>query len=160
MVYQPQRSFVGRAPGNVVPNQVGKQGGGTGEEPGETAGVPTGNIDTVLGVILEMNQGAWPAHLGEAPVPKVVISPRHPKGPRELDVPVDPVALAAGDHNGSTLYQHQRFNAVVRGQGQVEVALRDGLAAVMIGLAAQESARTGQAISMVDGDYDLSLALS
>ncbi|MDP4623281.1 MAG: Gfo/Idh/MocA family oxidoreductase, partial [Hydrogenophaga sp.] len=62
----------------------------------------------------------WPAHLGEAPVPKVVISPRHPKGPRELDVPVDPVALAAGDHNGSTLYQHQRFNAVVRGQGQVE----------------------------------------
>jgi predicted dehydrogenase len=102
----------------------------------------------------------WPEHLGEAPVPKVVISPRHPKGPRELDVPVDPVALAAGDHNGSTLYQHQRFNAVVRGQGQVEVALRDGLAAVMIGLAAQESARTGQAISMVDGDYDLSLALS
>ena len=102
----------------------------------------------------------WPAHLGEAPVPKVVISPRHPKGPRELDVPVDPVALAAGDHNGSTLYQHQRFNAVVRGQGQVEVALRDGLAAVMIGLAAQESARTGQAISLVDGDYALSLSLS
>ncbi len=97
----------------------------------------------------------WPAHLGEAPVPKVVISPRHPKGPRELDVPVDPVALAAGDHNGSTLYQHQRFNAVVRGQGQVEVALGDGLAAVMIGLAAQESARTGQAISMVDGDFSL-----
>ena len=97
----------------------------------------------------------WPAHLGEAPVPKVVISPRHPKGPRELDVPVDPVALAAGDHNGSTLYQHQRFNAVVRGQGQVEVALRDGLAAVMIGLAAQESARVGQAISLVDGDFSL-----
>jgi predicted dehydrogenase len=97
----------------------------------------------------------WPAHLGEAPVPKVVISPRPPKGPRELDVPVDPVALAAGDHNGSTLYQHQRFNSVVRGQGEVEVALRDGLAAVMIGLAAQESARTGQAISLVDGDFSL-----
>ena len=101
----------------------------------------------------------WPAHLGEAPVPKVVISPRHPKGPRELDVPVDPVALAAGDHNGSTLYQHQRFNAVVRGQGQVEVALRDGLAAVMIGLAAQESARIGQAISLVDGPYAMSSIL-
>jgi predicted dehydrogenase len=102
----------------------------------------------------------WPEHLGEAPVPKVVISPRHPKGPRELDVPVDPVALAAGDHNGSTLYQHQRFNAVVRGQGQVEVALRDGLAAVMIGLAAQESARIGQAISLVDSDYALTRVLS
>jgi predicted dehydrogenase len=97
----------------------------------------------------------WPAHLGPAPVPKVVISPREPKGPRELDVPVDPVALAAGDHNGSTFYQHQRFNAVVRGQGQVEVTLRDGLAAVMMGLAAQESARTGQAIDLTQGDYAL-----
>ena len=98
----------------------------------------------------------WPAHLGEPPVPKVVISPREPKGPRELDVPVDPVALAAGDHNGSTLYQHQRFNAVVRGQGPVEVTLRDGLAAVVIGLAAQESARTGQAVDLLKGTYGLS----
>lgn len=98
----------------------------------------------------------WPDHLGQPPVPKVVISPRHPKGPRELDVPVDPVALAAGDHNGSTLYQHQRFNAVVRGEGQVEVTLKDGLAAVVMGLAAQESARTGQAIGLTEGDYALS----
>jgi myo-inositol 2-dehydrogenase/D-chiro-inositol 1-dehydrogenase len=97
----------------------------------------------------------WPAHLGEPPVPKVVISPRAPKGPRELDVPVDPVALAAGDHNGSTFYQHQRFNAVVRGVGQVEVGLKDGLAAVLMGLAAQESARTGQAIDLTQGAYAL-----
>jgi hypothetical protein len=97
--------------------------------------------------------------LGDAPIPKVVISPREPKGPRELDVPVDPVALAAGDHNGSTLYQHQRFNAVVRGQGTVEVGLADGLAAVLMGLAAQASARTGQAISLTEGDYALSLNL-
>ncbi len=93
-------------------------------------------------------------------MPKVVISPRDPKGPWELDVPVDPVALAAGDHNGSTLYQHQRFNAVVRGEGQVEVGLNDGLAAVMMGLAAQESARTGQAISLLDGDFSLKYLLS
>jgi predicted dehydrogenase len=98
----------------------------------------------------------WPEHLGEPPVPKVVISPREPKGPRELDLPVDPVALAAGDHNGSTLYQHQRFQAVVRGQGQVEVELSDGLKAVLMGLAAQESARTGQAIDLTQGEYRLS----
>jgi myo-inositol 2-dehydrogenase/D-chiro-inositol 1-dehydrogenase len=98
----------------------------------------------------------WPGHLGEAPVPRLVLSPREPKGPRELAVPVDPVALAAGDHNGSTLYQHQRFNAVVRGQGQVEVSLRDGLSAVVIGMAAQESARTGQAIDLTQGPYSLS----
>jgi predicted dehydrogenase len=97
----------------------------------------------------------WPEHLGEPPVPKVVISPRHPKGPRELDVPVDPVALAAGDHNGSTYYQHQRFNAVVRGQSAVEVSLTDGLTAVLMGLAAQESARTGQAIDLTQGYFDL-----
>lgn len=97
----------------------------------------------------------WPEHLGDAPVPKLVISPREPKGPRELDVPVDPQALAAGDHNGSTLYQHQKFNAVVRGQGAVEVGLRDGLSAVIMGLAAQESARTGQAIDLTRGDYAL-----
>jgi predicted dehydrogenase len=102
----------------------------------------------------------WPAHLGDAPVPKVVISPREPKGPRELNVPVDPVALAAGDHNGSTLYQHQRFNAVVRGQGPVEVGLTDGLAAVLMGLAAQESALTGQAVSLLDGDFSLKNLLS
>lgn len=95
----------------------------------------------------------WPAHLGAAPVPKVVISPREPKGPRELDVPVDAVALAAGDHNGSTFYQHQRFHALVRGQGTAEVSLHDGLAAVLMGLAAQESARTGQAIDLTRGDY-------
>jgi myo-inositol 2-dehydrogenase / D-chiro-inositol 1-dehydrogenase len=95
----------------------------------------------------------WPDHLGPAPIPRLVLSPRDPKGPRELEVPVDPVALAAGDHNGSTLYQHQRFNAVVRGQGEVEVGLRDGLAAVVIGLAAQESARTGQSVDLVRGPY-------
>ena len=97
----------------------------------------------------------WPEHLGAAPVPKVVISPREPKGPRELDVPVDPRALAAGDHNGSTFYQHQKFNAVVRGQGRVEVSLQDGLAAVVMGLAAQESARTGQAIDLTQGPFNL-----
>jgi myo-inositol 2-dehydrogenase / D-chiro-inositol 1-dehydrogenase len=98
----------------------------------------------------------WPVHLGEAPVPRLVLSPRDPKGPVELEVPVDPEALAAGDHNGSTLYQHQRFNAVVRGEGPVEVSLRDGLAAVLIGMAAQESARTGQSIDLTQGAYSLS----
>jgi myo-inositol 2-dehydrogenase / D-chiro-inositol 1-dehydrogenase len=101
----------------------------------------------------------WPEHLGEAPVPRLVLSPREPKGPCELAVPVDPQALAAGDHNGSTLYQHQRFNAVVRGQGQVEVSLRDGLAAVVIGMAAQESARTGQSIDLTQGPYSLNALL-
>jgi predicted dehydrogenase len=63
------------------------------------------------------------------------------------DIPVDPTLLDAGDHNGSTFYQHQRFVALVRGTAKVpEVSLSDGWAAVAMGLAAQESARTGEAV--------------
>ncbi len=88
----------------------------------------------------------WPATLGPAPLPQLVISPRSPKGPQRMDIPVDPALLAAGDHNGSTFYQHQRFNAVIRNAGEVEVTLDDGARAVAMGMAAQESARTGQAV--------------
>ena len=90
----------------------------------------------------------WPKALGAAPVPKLIISPRAPKGPFTSEIPVDPTLLAAGDHNGSTFYQHQRFNAVVRGEGTVEVTAQDGMKAVAMGLAAQESARTGQAVTL------------
>jgi predicted dehydrogenase len=95
----------------------------------------------------------WPPHLGEPPVPKVILSPREPKGPQEMEVPVDAAALAAGDHNGSTFYQHQRFRAAVLGEGPVEVSLADGLAAVRMGLAAQESARSGLAIDLRQGQF-------
>lgn len=88
----------------------------------------------------------WPANLGPAPVPQLIVSPRDPKGPVSVEIPVDPVLLEAGDHNGSTFYQHQRFNAAVRGQGAVEVSLADGAKAVAMGLAAQESAITGQVV--------------
>ncbi|EBA11523.1 Gfo/Idh/MocA family protein [Roseobacter sp. CCS2] len=90
----------------------------------------------------------WPKLLGAPPVPQMIISPRAPKGPYVSEIPVDPTLLEAGDHNGSTFYQHQRFNAVVRGEGEVEVTLADGAKAVAIGLAAQESARTGQAVAI------------
>jgi len=90
----------------------------------------------------------WPAALGDAPVPQLIISPRAPKGPFTSQIPVDPTLLAAGDHNGSTFYQHQRFNAVVRGLGRIEVTADDGMKAVAMGLAAQESARTGQAVDL------------
>ena len=95
----------------------------------------------------------WPAHLGEAPVPQVIVSPRDPKGPRVLEVPVDPAILAAGDHNGSTFYQHQGFARVVRGAGRPEVSLLDGWWAVAMGMAAQESAATGQAVDLTRAPY-------
>lgn len=82
------------------------------------------------------------------PVPKLVTSPRAYKAPVEEEMPVPPELLAAGDHNGSTFHQHERFLDVVRGEAAPEVTLSDGWAAVAIGLAAQESARTGQAVEI------------
>ncbi|WP_170427688.1 Gfo/Idh/MocA family protein [Ruegeria arenilitoris] len=89
----------------------------------------------------------WPEHLGEPPVPQVIVSPRDPKGPITKDIPVDPRLLAAGDHNGSTFYQHQGFLAVLRGEkARPEVTLQDGLWAVKMGLAAQEALETGETV--------------
>jgi len=90
----------------------------------------------------------WPKELGPEPTPKLVVSPRSPKGPVEMDVPVDATLLDAGDHNGSTFYQHERFLAAARGQGPVEVDLKAGARAVAIGLAAQKSARDGVVVSL------------
>ncbi|GFE49984.1 hypothetical protein So717_17370 [Roseobacter cerasinus] len=89
----------------------------------------------------------WPEDLGPAPTPLLEVSPRMPKRPETRAIPVDPELLEAGDHNGSTFYQHQKFLELVRGgRTQPEVSFEDGLWAVKMGMAAQESARTGQAV--------------
>ena len=90
----------------------------------------------------------WPAHLGAPPVPLVVESPRAPRGPVVTQVPVPADLLEAGDHNGATFYQHERFARVVRGEAAPEVTLADGAWAVRMGHAAQESARTGRAVAL------------
>jgi myo-inositol 2-dehydrogenase / D-chiro-inositol 1-dehydrogenase len=117
----------------------------------------------------------WPSELGDAPVAQLTVSQRHKTGAdgwtnnptitavplQTLDIPVDKALLAAGDHNGSTFYQHQKFFEMVKAfkagdkNAKPEVSLQDGLKAVLIGLAAEESAKTGQAISLADGAYAL-----
>ena len=57
----------------------------------------------------------WPADLGAPPVPQLIVSPRQPKGPETREIPVDPTLLEAGDHNGSTYFQHLEFLHLVRG---------------------------------------------
>jgi len=69
----------------------------------------------------------WPEHLGAPPVARVVRSPRHPAGPQDIAIEVDPALLGAGDHNGSTFYQHQNFVAAARGKGAVDVSMMDGI---------------------------------
>ena len=75
---------------------------------------------------------------------------RQPKAVTREVVPVDPSALAAGSHHGSTWYEHQRFNAAVRRQGPVEVTAHDGLMAVAIGTAAEISAREKRVVTMAE----------
>ena len=82
-----------------------------------------------------------------APVPLLVESPRFPKKPVITEVLVDPVILDAGDHNGATFYQHKLFLDMVGGQKQTpDVSLGDGYKAVIMGMAAQESAATGRVV--------------
>jgi len=90
----------------------------------------------------------WNTDLGPAPVPKVIVSPRHPTGPVVHETPVDQTLLTAGDHHGSTFYQHVQFLRMVRGERAPEVTLADGAAAVRMGMAAQDSARTGKAVAL------------
>ena len=78
----------------------------------------------------------------------IIESPRGVCRPVQIKCPIDQTILDAGDHNGSTFHQHQRFLDVVRGTGQVEVGLSDGIWAVRMGMAAQESAQTGQAVRL------------
>ena len=117
----------------------------------EMTGVgPTGKIEARVPGPVRF----WPDHLGEPPVPQVIVSPRTPKGPKVVDIPVDPNLLTAGDHNGSTYYQHVRFLDMVKGKAAPEVTLHDGMRAVQMGLAAQQSAISGQAVNLEPLDAD------
>lgn len=90
----------------------------------------------------------WPSHLGPPPLAQVIVSPRNPAGPQALEIPVDHDLLAAGDHNGSTFYQHRGFMDAVRKRGTAEVSLMDGWWAVIMGLAAHRAAVEGKAIEL------------
>ncbi|MGI9356865.1 MAG: Gfo/Idh/MocA family protein [Rhizobiaceae bacterium] len=78
----------------------------------------------------------------------LVISDRKTKTVTCTLVEVDHTILAAGDHHGSTFFQHQRFLEMVRNGGEPEVTLKDGLWSVIVGEAAERSASTGQSIEL------------
>jgi len=84
------------------------------------------------------------------PAGELVLSPRVPLGApkqtRRTHVAVDEAALKAGTHHGATYYQLVAFIDAVRGRGPVQVTADDGLAAVIIGAAAELSAREGRVV--------------
>ena len=111
----------------------------------ELSGVgPSGKIEALVPGPVRF----WPENLGPLPTPKVIISPRdrQSRTPMDLEFPVDPALLEIGDHNGATFYQHQLFLKALKNGGVPAVSLNDGAMAVRMGLAAQDSARSGQAV--------------
>ena len=82
----------------------------------------------------------WPGGIETVPHAQMTYAQRSPKNPITQDVVIDEALLRAGDHHGSTFFQHQKFLDVVKGIGKVEVTLNDGRRAVEMGLAAQEAA--------------------
>jgi len=113
--------------------------------------------------------------LGSPPEPRVIVSPRSPAGPIEIPVPVPTELLEAGDHNGSTFYQHTGFykavtthyaagrvdepNEHTSGDSRlsdsmsplnlgVDVTALDGLRAVVLGMAAHHSIATGSSVDL------------
>ncbi len=109
-----------------------------------TAVGPEGRID----VFIPGPTRFWPDHLGSPPVSKIVISPRSRKGQEEYDIPVDPVLLRSGDHNGATYFQHCLFLETVLSGREPEVTMTDGIEAVRIGHAAQLSAEQHKAVKI------------
>jgi len=87
---------------------------------------------------------------------RVVFSPRDQSSPVIDVIEVDAELAAAGDHHGSTFYQHLQFGQAVMNGTAVEVSAEDGVKAVRMGAAAQESIRTGQAIDMKTFTLDAS----
>ena len=86
---------------------------------------------------------------GAAPEPaRLIASPRAPGTPVVDQIIVPKAALDAGSHQGATFFQHQAFEAAVRSGQAPAVSAEDGLMAVLMGLAAQASASTGQAIEI------------
>ena len=80
---------------------------------------------------------------------QIVLSDRAPKAVVTETVDLDPRILQAGDHYGSSYFQHVKFRDLIRaGARQPEVSLQDGLWAVRVGEAAELSARTGQAVEL------------
>lgn len=79
---------------------------------------------------------------------RLVISRRTDRCETLEDVHVDETILAAGDHHGSTFFQHQKFLHLIRHGGQPGVSMIDGAKSVEIGAAAEFSARKGVAVDL------------
>ena len=92
-------------------------------------------------------QRFWPSDLGSSPQPELSVYPRAPKHPSTQIIELDDTLVEAGDHHGSTFFQHQKFLRMIQSGGTPEVTLEDGRKAVKMGLLAQDAAQSHQVLA-------------
>jgi predicted dehydrogenase len=81
------------------------------------------------------------------PSSRLIVGKREPLEFSTEIIPIDQALLVAGQHHGSTFYQHQAFQACVRSGAPPEVSLADGRMAVAMGVAAERSIKTGEPLT-------------
>ena len=64
------------------------------------------------------------------------------------NIEVDKKILEAGHHHGSTYYEHLAFLKAIESNSDPEVSLEDGLIAVAVGEAAEQSIKQGRLINL------------
>ena len=86
---------------------------------------------------------------GEEREAEISVADRALKTETRTAVEVDHRILRAGDHHGATYFQHERFLRLAAGDfGAAEVSPADGYWSVLVGEAAEESARTGAPVDL------------
>jgi len=90
----------------------------------------------------------WPDELSTLPRPKLELSPRARKQNETIYCDVDETLMIAGDHAGSTYYQHLEFKKTITEKLAPAVSLDDGMKAVKMGQAAQISASEKRLVFM------------
>ena len=86
---------------------------------------------------------------GEERAAEISVADRVRKTETRTTVEVDHRVLRAGDHHGATYFQHERFlRLAADGSGTAEVSPADGYWSVLVGEAAEESARTGVPVDL------------
>ena len=86
---------------------------------------------------------------GEERAAEVSVADRGRRTETRTEIDVEHRILRAGDHHGATYFQHERFRRLAAaGSGEAEVSPTDRYWSVLMGEAAEESARTGVPVDL------------
>ena len=82
------------------------------------------------------------------PGEELYLSKREGKSGRSIAIAMDDRVKHTGFHHGSSFLEHRGFINAIREGRPAAVTTRDGLMSVLVGLAAQQSIESGQAVTI------------